>query len=78
MEIEIWVWGSLWGASEVGVFFPFWRNLPGSGRQTNELIFWLKVFFESRLSIGSLEPLIGFLAYLEPKLWLKNRVFDKN
>jgi len=24
-----------------------------------------------------LEPLIDLLAYLEPKLWLKNPVFDK-
>ena len=26
----------------------------------------------------SLELLIGLLAYLEPKLWLKNPIFDKN
>jgi len=77
-KISFWVWSSLWGASETGVFFPFWRNLPDSGRQPNELIFWLKVFLESRQSIESSEPLNGFLAYLEPKLWLKNPVFDKN
>ena len=34
--------------------------------------FLAQVFFKSRLSSESLEPLIGLLAYLEPKLWLKN------
>jgi len=27
---------------------------------------------ETRLSSEAVEPLIGFLAYLEPKLWIKN------
>jgi len=30
------------------------------------------VFLETRLSSESFEPMIGFLAYLEPKLWLTN------
>jgi len=34
-------------------------------------------FLESRLSSESLEPLIGLLAYLEPKLWLKNQTLVK-
>jgi len=45
--------------------------------QPNWPTFWLKVFMESRLSSESLEPLIGFLAYLEPKLWLKNKNWKK-
>jgi len=32
-----------------------------------------QVFVETRLSYGSLEPLIDFLAYLEPKLCHKNQ-----
>jgi len=39
---------------------------------TQQAIFAL-IFLESRLSFESLEPLIGLLAYLEPKLWLKNQ-----
>jgi len=61
----------------VEVFLPFWRILSGPGRQPNEPIFWIKIVLESRLSSESLQHLFGFLAYLEPKLWLKNRVFDK-
>jgi len=33
---------------------------------------------ENRPKFASLEPFIDFLAYLEPELWLKNPVFDKN
>jgi len=33
---------------------------------------------EIRPKSASLEPLIDFLTYLEPELWLKNPVFDKN
>ena len=51
---------------------------PMPGRELNEPFFVLKFCLETRLSSESLEPLIGFLAYLEPKLWLKNTLFDKN
>jgi len=34
-------------------------------------------FLETRLSSKSLETLIGFLAYLEPKLWLKTKIWKK-
>jgi len=40
--------------------------------------FLAHVFLESRLSSESSEPLIGFIAYLEPKLWLKIKKMDKN
>jgi len=35
------------------------------------------MFFESRLSSELLEPLIGLLAYLEPRLWLKHHKLVK-
>jgi len=35
-------------------------------------------FSETKPKPASLEPLNGFLAYLEPKSWLKNLIFDKN
>jgi len=45
----------------VVVFFSsFWPTLPDPGHQTNE-----PVFLDTRLSSELLEPLIGFLAYLE-------------
>jgi len=34
-------------------------------------------FLNSRLLSDSLEPLIGFLTHLEPKLWLKNSFLQK-
>ena len=61
------------------VFSSFWPTLPDPGGQTNEPIFWLKVFLKTRLSSESLELLvIGYLAYLEPKLWIKNKKIGKN
>jgi len=39
--------------------------------------FMVQVLLETRLQSASLEPLIDLLAYLEPKLWLKNPIFDK-
>jgi len=59
-----------------GMFLFFWRILSGPGRQPNEPIFWIKIILESKLPSESLEPLFGFLAYLQPNLWLK-KVFDK-
>jgi len=35
-------------------------------------------FLDTRLSSESLEPVISFLAYLEPKLWLTNPKLDTN
>jgi len=37
-----------------------------------------KHFLETRLSSKFLEPMISFLAYLEPKLWLTNQNLDIN
>jgi len=38
--------------------------------------YWIKVLLETRSKSASIEPLIDLLAYLKPKLWLKNPVFD--
>jgi len=51
-----------------GVFSSFWPTSPDPGRQTNETIFWLKVFVETSLSSESLESFIDFLAYLDRNL----------
>ena len=44
---------------------------------TQWAIFWFKFFLESRLSSTSSEPLIGFLAYLQSKLWPKKQKLVK-
>jgi len=54
-----------------------WLTLPGPGHQPKRLVFWIKFFLESRLSSGSLDPLIDFVIYLEPKLWSKNQQLIK-
>ena len=41
-------------------------------------IFVAQLFLETRLSSESLDPMIGFPAYLEPKLWLTNQKLDIN
>jgi len=61
-----------------GVFSSFLPTLPGPGCQTNEPIFWLKVFLERRSSPESLDSLMGFPAHLESRLWLKNQKMVKN
>jgi len=50
-----------------------WPTLTGPGRQSNGPTFWIKYFYETRLSHESLEPLIGFLAYLDQNLCHKNQ-----
>ena len=46
-------------------------QLSGNGCQLPEQIFLLKILLETRLYYKSLEGLIGFLAFLVQKLWLK-------
>jgi len=53
-----------------------WFHGPGS--QSNQPFLWLKCYLEARLSSKTLELMIGFLAYLELKLWLTNRKLDIN
>jgi len=51
-----------------GVLAFLWPTLPGPGRPLNGQTFWKEYFLETRLSYEFLEPLIGFLAYLDKKL----------
>jgi len=76
-KISIWVWGSLLVVSYWGhVFAILWLRLLGPGRQPNGPFLCLNALFESRLSFEFLEPLIGFLASLEQKLWLNTKNLD--
>jgi len=56
------------------IFAILWLRLPGPGHQPNRSFFLAQGFLESRLSSKSLEPLIGFLAYMGSKLWLKLKI----
>jgi len=58
--------------------FCIFVGLLGHWRQLNEPYFWPKFLLEIRPKSASLEPLLDFLSYLEPELWLKNPVFYKN
>jgi len=71
------VWVVCWWRHNGGVFASFWPRLIGPGRQPNEPFFLAKVFLETRLWSEFLQLLIGFLAFLEPKLWLKNKNLGK-
>jgi len=61
----------------IGVVFAFygWRCLPWLPSQ-RAIFGWS--FLETRLQSESLEGLICFLAFRDPKLWLKNPHFAKN
>ena len=71
-------WVLLGGVTSGGVFAFLWPIFPGPGRPSNGLTFCPKYFYETRLSYESLEPLIGFLAYLDEKLCHKNLKVVKN
>jgi len=58
------------------MFSTFWPSLPASGRQPNGPFLAQNFFGNFRPKSALLEPLNG--AYLEPKSWLKNLIFDKN
>ena len=66
--------GFSWGAvTNGGVFAFLWPTLRGPGRPSNGPTLWPKSFYATRLSYESLEPLIGFLAYLDEKLCHKTK-----
>jgi len=66
--------GFSWGDVTSGSVLAFlWPTLRGPGRPWNGPTFWPKYFLEIRLSYEFLEPLIGFLAYLDQKLYHKNQ-----
>ena len=66
------------GVRSGGVFVFLWPTLHGPGRTSNGPTFLPKYFYETRLSHESLEPLIGFLAYLDEKLCHKKQKVVKN
>jgi len=71
--------GFSWGGITSGDIFAFlWPTLPSPGRPSNGPTFWSKYFYETRLSYKFLEPLIGFLAYLDQKLCHENEKVVKN
>jgi len=81
--LQLLVWrpedGISWrGVTSGGVFAFLWPTLPGPGLPSNGPTFWLKYFYETRPSYESLEPLVGFLAYLDEKSCHKNQIVVKN
>jgi len=69
----------LGGASQVGVFSGFHGLLfPALDAHRMGPRFGPNIFDETRLSYESLEPLIGFLAYLDEKLCQKEQKVVKN
>jgi len=56
-----------------GVISVFWAYFTRPWMPIQWANFFAQVFVETRLSSESLEPLIGFLAYLEPKLCHKTQ-----
>jgi len=56
-----------------GMFWKFWSPLAGPGPQPIDPFYWLKVLLKIRSKSTSIE--IDLLAYLQPKLWVKNSVF---
>jgi len=56
-----------------GDVFKFLANLIWPWASTQQP-FFASCLLETRLKSAPLESLIGFIAYLEPKLWLKNPI----
>jgi len=48
-------------------FAHFWLKSPGPGAYLTSHV-WLKFLLKTRIKSESLKPLIGFLAFLKPKL----------
>jgi len=59
-------------------FMPFWFRLPVPGLQPQRGNISLKFPVETRLKSESLEPLIGFLAFLVQKFQPKKLNLNKN
>jgi len=70
--------GVFCGLRHIGACFRvFLAEVSWHWAPTQPAIFLDKVVLETRLSSESLEPLIGFLAYLEPKRGSKNKIWEK-
>ena len=64
--------------SELGqVFAHIWPRLAGPGRQPKQPFFGSSFYWNYRPQSESLEPLIGFPAFLKPKVWLNNQNLGK-
>jgi len=69
--------GVLCGCGNNGACFrAFLAELSWPWAPTEKNIFWHK-FFWNQAIIRVLEPLIGLIVYLEPKLWLKKQKLGK-
>ena len=55
-------------------FWAFWLRLPSPGHQPRDQIFWLKFYWKLDFNPSPLS-LIGFLAFLVQKLWLKKKIW---
>ena len=71
---EVFAWERLakWGV------FVFLTNFDEPWTPILGTKFWLKPFLKTRWSSASIEPLLDFLACLEPKLWPKKAFYPKN
>ena len=69
--------GILWGNVTSGGVIAFFGRLYTALGANPFSHFWLKFFLETRPKSTSLEPLNGFLAYLEPKIWIKKQKLVK-
>ena len=65
------------GVTSGGVFAFLWPTLTGPGRQSNGPTFSIEYVYETRISHETLEPLIGFLAYLDQNLCHKKQKLVK-
>ena len=66
---QFWVWGCLGGHHKWRCFSIFMAYFTWTWKP----IEWPKYFLETRLSYEFLDPLIGFLAYLDQKLCQKKQ-----
>jgi len=55
----------------------FSQLYPAMGANSTSQFFGSSFFWKLGLSYESLEPLIGFLTYLEPRLWPQNQKLVK-
>jgi len=74
---KVWIlrfcrWRYNWGR-----FTNFWPRSRGHWRQPNEPFLAQAFFWKLDYDPSLYEPLIGFLAFLVPKLWLKNHCLGK-
>ena len=72
-KILFWVWASLGGTSQVGVFLQYFGHLCLALGAVPMDHFWTLNLVETTSKSASIEPLINFLAYCEQKLLVLNQ-----